>query len=109
MHCLCQGKVDYYINGNFLLPESVSGFLFVHCLLTIQGETLLVWKRGTLHLLLEMHTVLVYSQSVSIQLLSLTSTWGCVLEKAGNNGGLVSFFHSLSPVLEALNLFFSSN
>lgn len=89
VQCLWPVEVDCYMNGNFLLPESETGFMFVPCLLAIWGETLLVLK---------IHfwscTRCWDSQSGSIQLLLLTSTWGCVLEKAGNNGELVSFFHS---------------
>lgn len=39
-----QMKVDCYKNGNILHPDSETGFMFIHHLLTVRGETLLVLK-----------------------------------------------------------------
>lgn len=102
VHCLWQVEVDCYMTEKFLLPESETHFMFVPCLLTMWGETLLVLK---IHFW--SWTRCWDSQSGSIQLLLLKSTWGCVLEKAGNNGELVSFLHR--PVFEGFNLYCSFN
>lgn len=32
VHCLWQVKIDCYMNGNFLLPQSETAFMFAYCM-----------------------------------------------------------------------------
>lgn len=93
VHCLwhkLQMNVDCYTNGNNSLPDSETGSMFIHILLTVWGETLLIlrvyfWRCKHLFLLESWDSL-----TGSVQLLSLMSTWDCPLGKAASNGELLS-------------------